>query len=77
MLAYKSVLRGLILSLFTAFSVSDILRYDSTLIIDLYCELFRNQPELCHIFWEEDFQNEARGILLTITKQEFPFRLGM
>lgn len=62
--------------MFLAFSVEELLAHDATLFIDLYCELFRKQPDLCRLFWEEDFKHK-RGIILEITKKEFPYHLGM
>lgn len=67
---YKSVLKGLISILLSAFSVSAL--PDNSLLVEVYCMLLHSQSALCHQFWEEDFRSSALRSLLDTARVRFP-----
>lgn len=68
---YKSVLKGVISVLFTSFQVTHLPQYNE--LVDLYSQIFLNQPSLCDQFWNEDFSNIAQVSLLKTATLRFPY----
>ncbi|KAL6078094.1 hypothetical protein QOT17_001703 [Balamuthia mandrillaris] len=71
---YKSVLKGLVTAIFTAFDISLFPNYE--LIVEFYCELFQTEPGLCRQYWEHDHQHAPRRALMTIAISCWPIQFN-
>jgi hypothetical protein len=44
-------------------------------LLDLFCDLFKNESGLCRQFWEHDYRHPRRRVLFDIALNNFPFQL--
>jgi len=65
---YKSVLKGLLSILLTAFNVEYL-----PSLVEFHQEIFSGQPLLCHQFWEQDYPKDTLRGLLDLARHHFPY----
>ncbi|KAI8891376.1 hypothetical protein K501DRAFT_235425 [Backusella circina FSU 941] len=41
-------------------------------LVRAYCDVYKNQPVLCALFWMQDFENENQCSLLNLARSRFP-----
>ncbi|OBZ84590.1 hypothetical protein A0J61_07361, partial [Choanephora cucurbitarum] len=69
---YRGVIRVLLNSFLSITRPNYIPMESYTSLINAYCLVYKNQPELCRLFWETDFDKRNPASLLTTACGRFP-----
>eukprot|EP00698_Gefionella_okellyi_P023327 TRINITY_DN7939_c0_g1_i1.p1 TRINITY_DN7939_c0_g1~~TRINITY_DN7939_c0_g1_i1.p1 ORF type:complete len:1865 (-),score=337.65 TRINITY_DN7939_c0_g1_i1:1772-6928(-) len=74
LLAYKSVVRGLMCVLVKVFDVGSFPQQQYELIVDIACKIYTNMPGLCSQFWDD--MEDGMRVLLSTMRMRFPLEIS-
>jgi hypothetical protein len=74
LLAYKSVLKGLLSATLFSFDVAGLVAQGD--IVKLHCALHEGQAEIVRQFWQQDAQHAQLGAALDLTRARFPLEIA-